>query len=79
MKKTPNSVFFMVGCKHIHYTNNRAIQPCSIPSGRHLPGHKTDTATVHSINIYGVTRKLLWRCHPQAQAHANSVVLSIED
>jgi hypothetical protein len=79
MEKTPNSTVFVVRRKHVHYTNNRTIQPCSIPSGRHLPGHKTDTATIRAITIYGVTCQLVWRCHPQAQAHANSIVLSIED
>jgi hypothetical protein len=79
MEKMPNSTVFVVGRKHVHYTNNCAVQQCSIPSDRHLPGHKTDMATIHAITIYGVTSQLVWRCHPQAQAHANSIVLSIED
>jgi hypothetical protein len=79
MEKSTNRTFFMVGRKHIHNTNNRAVQPCSIPASRDLPGHKTDTATIRAITIYDVTCHLLWRCHPQAQVHANSIVLSIED
>jgi hypothetical protein len=79
MEKTPDSTVFMVGCKHIHDTNNRAVQPCSIPTSCDLPGHKTDTATIRAITVNGVTRQLMWRCHPQAQAHSNSIVLSIED
>jgi hypothetical protein len=79
MEKLTNRTVFVVGRKHIHNTNNHAIQPCSIPASQDLLGHKTDTATIRAITIYGVTLKLMWRCHPQVQAHANSIVLSIED
>ena len=79
MEKMPDSTVFMVGRKHVHDTNNRAIQSCSIPASRDLPGHKTDMTTIRAITIYAVTRQLVWRCHPQVQAHANSIVLSIED
>ena len=79
MEKSPNCAIFMVRRKHVHDTNNRTVQPCSIPTGRDLPGNKTDATTICAITIYGVTRQLMWCCHPQAQAHANSIVLSIED
>ena len=79
MEKSPNCAIFMVRRKHVHNTNNQAIQPCSIPTDRDLPGNKTDTATIRAITINGVTRQIVGRCHPQAQAHANPTVLSIED
>jgi hypothetical protein len=79
MEKSMNRTVFVVGRKHVHDTNNRAVQPCSIPASRDLPGHKTDTTTIRAITIYGVTGQLVWRCHPQMQAHANSIVLSIKD
>jgi hypothetical protein len=79
MEKTANCAIFVVRRKDVHNTNNRAVQPCSIPIGRDLPGNKTDTTTIRAITIYGVTRQLVWRCHPQAQVHANPTVLSIED
>ena len=79
MEKLPNCVIFVVRRKRVHYTNNRAVHPCSIPTGRDLPGDKTDTATIRAITINGVTRQLVGRCHPQAQAHANPTVLPIED
>ena len=79
MEKSPNGMIFMVGRKHIQDTNHRAVQPCSIPTGRDLPGHRIDTATIRAITINGVTRQLVGRCHLQAKAHANSTVLSIED
>jgi hypothetical protein len=79
MEKSPNDAIFMVGRKHVQDTNHCAVQPCSIPTGRDLPGHKTDTATIGAITINAVTCQLMGRCHPQVQAHANSTVLSIED
>ena len=79
MEKSPNCAICMVRRKHVNDTNNHTIQPCSIPTGRSLLGNKTDTATIHAITINGVTRQLVGRCHPQAQAHANPTVLPIED
>ncbi len=79
MEKSLNCAIFMVRRKHVHDTNNRTVQPCSIPTGRDLPGNKTDTATIRAITINGVTCQLVGRCHPQAQAHANPTVLPIED
>ena len=79
MEKSPNCAIFMVRRKHVNDTTNRTVQPCSIPTGRSLPGNKTDTATICAITINGITRQLVGRCHPQAQAHANPTVLPIED
>ena len=79
MEKSPNCVIFMVRRKHVHDTNNRAIQLYSIPTSCDLPGNKTDTATICAITINGVTCQLVGRCHPQAQAHANPTVFPIED
>jgi hypothetical protein len=79
MEKTPNCAIFVVRRKHVHDTNNHAVQPCSIPTGHDLPGDKTDPATIRAITINGVTRQLVGCCHPQAQGHANPTVLPIED
>ena len=79
MEKLLNCVIFVVRRKHVHNTNNRAIQPCSIPTSRNLPGNKTDMATICAITINGVTCQLVGRCHQQAQVHANPTVLPIED
>ena len=54
MEKSPNGAIFVVGHKHVQDTNHRAVQLCSIPTGRDLPGHKTDTATICAITINGV-------------------------
>ena len=54
MEKSPNVVIFVVGRKQVNDTNHRAIQPCSIPTNRDLPDHKTDTATIRAITINGV-------------------------
>ena len=79
MEKLPNGAIFMVGCKHVQDTNHRAVQQRSIPTGCNLPGPKIDMETISAITINGVTCQLVGHCHPQAQAHAKSTVLSIED
>jgi hypothetical protein len=79
VEKTANRTIFVVRCKHVDNTNNRAIQPFSVPTGRDLPGNKTDTTTICAITINGVARQLVGRSHPHAQAHANPTILPIEN
>jgi hypothetical protein len=66
VEKTANRTIFVVRCEHVDNTNNRAIQPFSIPTSRDLPRNKTDTTTIRAITINGVTRQLVGRGHPHA-------------
>jgi len=69
----------MIRCEHLGDLHHGTIQQMTILSCCLLPSGETKAATIQTINVDGVTRKLILHHHAQVETKTNTAILPIEN
>ena len=69
----------MVRCEHLGDLHHGTIQQMTILSCCVLPSYETNTATIQTVDVDGVTSKLVLHHHAQLETKTDTAILPIEN